>query len=103
MSYWLRFILSLPLIAFGVFVIVQNWLMLYAGWRRKPWAGSLVPLVGPLSLSAGLICAPYVSSIWLYLLPLALDWGTIPNIVGSAWYYRRRRNAYRSGEQRRPG
>jgi len=74
---------SIALIAFGALVSIANWFLIgrYLLTRQR---SSLVPLVGGLSLSAGLFLLPsptLISRLWY--LGFIIDVGTLPAIVAT--------------------
>ncbi|MFP4107280.1 MAG: hypothetical protein ACLFVU_14500 [Phycisphaerae bacterium] len=51
------------------------------------WVPSWVPLIGGIAGAVGIAVMPVRGSIWWSWLPLVLDWGSLPGLTHTAWFY----------------
>lgn len=72
-------------ILIGVFLIIINWLIVYYALVHKKHS-SIIPIFGGGAVSIGLILLgePFNFYWWL---PLLLDYGTIPLLVHTAYFF----------------
>jgi hypothetical protein len=82
MLYYLRVVVGILLIMLFAFCAGGNaWLAVkYAMTRRQQ--GSMIPLVGGIAGCIGILVLPWGTN-WLAVLPLLLDIGSLPNVIGA--------------------
>lgn len=82
----LVYIVSIVLILFSLYIIVMNWcgeLAPLFGRKRGSW----VPLVGGLLGALGFAIAPWNELRRLWYVPLLVDWGSLPGVLFTIFYY----------------
>jgi uncharacterized membrane protein YuzA (DUF378 family) len=88
----IQWAVSSVFLALFVFVATLNWMTVWAAIFRGKHS-SWVPLVGGLFGVAGVWLLPIAHSHFYWWLPLILDWGCLPGLLSTAWFFafRRRR------------
>jgi hypothetical protein len=79
-------VLAIGMTALGLSLTVANWFIVYRVYVKKE-RGSWAPLLGGLCLAAGMATLPFD---WLHnyaWLPLFLDYGCIPGLAQTAWFF----------------
>lgn len=79
-------ILSLVLILIGGYVTAMNWAIFFQGFVKKKQS-SWAPIIGGLFLAIGLASSPVRSLSKFWWVPFFVDWGCIPGLAHTAWFY----------------
>lgn len=74
------------LILIGSYVTVVNWAVIVQ-WLANRKHSSWVPLVGGLSITAGLAIVPWPTANRLWWGPLIADWGCVPGLVFTVLHF----------------
>lgn len=77
-------------LVFFLYVASLNWAVVWQGIVKRKHS-SWVPLVGGLVGVAGLFIVPLDRLHSYWWVPLILDWGCVPGLLHSGWYYALRR------------
>lgn len=82
----IRYILSVLLGILGLYIIVMNWFIVFYNIknRNNKKYVSLGPLLGGISLCIAIVLIPNNRYVWLCLLPLFIDVGCLPSIIGAS-------------------
>jgi hypothetical protein len=73
-------------IVIGGYVIVMNWAIFFRGLIKKKQS-SWIPIIGGLFVAIGLNASPVEGLSRFLWLPFFVDWGCIPGLTHTAWFY----------------
>jgi len=74
------------LLGFFAFMFWTNWRIFFHNYIKKDSHTSVIPFLGGLSGTIGLLIAPVNGIAVFWWIPLLLDWGSVPLVVFSASY-----------------
>ena len=84
---WLRIIAAVSFLAIFAYIAVSNWLIVIKSLVTKQDQESWVPIVGGFSGVVGLFLLPVNMPESVRLLPMILDWGSLPGHIHSAIWH----------------
>lgn len=68
----------------GIKLIITNTVILYKGWLKGEKQPSVLPF-GGLPAAIAILLIPNNKYLFLCIIPLILDWGSIPAIIRFIW------------------
>ncbi len=81
-----QWIFGILFLVFGTYMSAMNWACFVNNVIPSRRFASVVPLVGGISGSIGVICLP-ISGVWKYFwIPFIVDYGSIPLILLTATF-----------------
>lgn len=96
---WLRWILTVPLVAIGSGIALWNWRIIIASLANpRAKHESWIPLAGGVLASIGFLIPPDDDLRRLWWLPLVADWGCAPGMLATGiFHFWRLRRSHISG------
>ncbi len=93
-------IIGVALLALFLYVAFLNAWILLDGLRGKEYVPSWIPLFGGVCGAMGIGFLPVDAVKTFWWLPLFLDYGTIPGMLHTIWFYiRGKKNGARAGSR----
>lgn len=107
MIFYIQLFGGIALIVVGLFFIVMNWAVVLQ-WLLRRKHSSWVPLFGGLLAAIGTVVLPYPYFRSFWWVPLVIDWGSLPGLIFTVFYFggRKIRNSEkekRSGVEKEKG
>ncbi|WP_298486005.1 hypothetical protein [uncultured Ruminococcus sp.] len=76
----IRYILATTLGCLGIWIVIMNWLVIYAFVKHNK-KSSGTPFVGAILLIFALLILPFKIPLWIFVIPLIIDYSCFPWII----------------------